>query len=62
MVSLDSDLTIFSRGTILSRILLLWSQRYIKTRHCLSAQDFVGTVPLINSNLQRSLKTILPFL
>ena len=30
MISLDSDLIIFSRGTILSRILLPWSQRYIK--------------------------------
>ena len=39
MISLDSDLIIFSRGTILSRILLLWSQRYIK--------NVIALVPMI---------------
>ena len=39
MISLDSDLIIFSRGTILSQILLLWSQRYIK--------NVIALVPMI---------------
>ena len=39
MISLDSDLIIFSRGTILSRILLLWSQHYIK--------NVIALVPMI---------------